>query len=94
MAGKTKVQLVPHALQRLGMRGVTKEQVEDTALNGTESPARDGRIQREKHFPYQKLWKGTWYAGVLIVAICEPTVGGVCLVVTVISKFTGKKKTA
>ncbi len=81
-----KVQIHPHAAQRIRERGATVGRVRETVASGTQSPAKFGRTMFRRVFPYGKTWHGKRYARQQIEAFATTIPGG-WLVVTVIVKY-------
>ena len=57
-----QVVLHPHAMARLGERGVREEEVKTAVLEGERVPAKFGRVGFRRYFQYGKLWRGKTYA--------------------------------
>jgi len=55
------IRLSRHASQNLPYRGVTEEEVVDAIRTAAWEPARLGRFQCRKDFPYGKVWNGIFY---------------------------------
>ena len=51
-----------YALVRIAERGATREEVEQTILDGDTFPARHGRTGFRYTFPFNALWNGRYYA--------------------------------
>lgn len=56
------VRLHPHALQRLGERGATAEEVRVTIVDGEPFPANFGRTGFRRNFAFGGAWRGRRYA--------------------------------
>jgi hypothetical protein len=56
------VRLHPHARQRLTERGATEAEVVATVEAGEQFPARFGRTGFRRNFPFEREWRGRWYA--------------------------------
>ena len=56
------VRLSTHARGYLARRGFTEAEVADTIATSPWRPARAGRFEATKEFPYNDLWNGTFYA--------------------------------
>ncbi len=80
------VRLHPHAVDRLGERGVEEAEVIATVQNGEEFPAKLGRMGFRRNFSYGKLWRGKLYATkqIEVYAVRE---GNDWVVITVIAKY-------
>ena len=50
-----------HARQMMVERGATKEEIEDTIRTSSWIPARLGRLECEKVFPFAASWRGKFY---------------------------------
>jgi len=58
MATKKPIRLSAHAMQQLGYRGATEEQVIDTIRSETWEPAEHGRFGCRKDFVFNSEWIG------------------------------------
>jgi hypothetical protein len=56
------VRLHPHAIQRLGERGATEQEVIATVLEGEAFPAKFGRTGFRRNFGFGRAWRGKTYA--------------------------------
>ena len=50
-----------HALDQLGDRGTSEEEVKQAIQEGEEIPAKKGRKAFRKNFPFGSQWKGKHY---------------------------------
>ncbi|MCU0839430.1 MAG: DUF4258 domain-containing protein [Rhodospirillales bacterium] len=57
-----RVELHPHARQRLAERGATEAEVLATIEGGERFPARFGRTGFRRNFPFEATWRGKAYA--------------------------------
>jgi hypothetical protein len=64
-----------HALDNMGDRGATREEVEQAVQLGERIPAKQGRSAFRKNFPYGAVWKGKRYETKQVMPIVaeEPT---------------------
>jgi len=81
-----KIQIHPHAAQRMRERGATTEQVRKTVAHGRPSRGKFGRTRFRKNFAFGKVWLGRRYANQQIDAFAAKITDG-WLVVTVIVKY-------
>jgi len=56
------VRLHPHAVQRLGERGATEEEVIATVMGGESFSANFARTGFRRNFAFDALWRGRHYA--------------------------------
>lgn len=63
-----------HALDNLGDRGATRDEVEDAIRLGEQIPAKERRIAFRKNFPFRSTWKGRPYETkqVMPIVVEEP----------------------
>ncbi len=80
------VELHPHAVGRLGERGVTEAEVIETVLTAERRSAKFERSAFRKTFVYDDIWRGRYYARKEVEAIAVDTPNGM-LVLTVIARF-------
>ena len=60
--GVTEDDFHGHLLERMSQRGVSKEEVEYTLIDGWEAADAKSETQGKTFvFPYQKEWEGRWY---------------------------------
>jgi hypothetical protein len=86
-AATTKpIRISDHARGYLVRRGFTEAEVEETIRTCSWQPAKGGRLEAIKDFPYQALWNGTFYATKRVrpIFVEEPTE---IVVVTVYTYF-------
>jgi hypothetical protein len=57
-----KIEIHPHARQRMRERGATVAHVREAVMKGTPSPAKYGRSIFTRTFPFGKTWNGKRYA--------------------------------
>ena len=81
------VRIHPHARQRLSERGATAAEVTSTVRGGVGKPAKFGRTEFVRRFPYDRAWLGQAYATKEVHAFAAPEGVGNWLVITVIVKF-------
>ena len=86
-----KVELHPHASERLAERGATEAEVRATVEAGEPFPAKLGRSGFRRNFPFDGTWRGRRYATkqVEVYAVQE---GGAWLVITVMTRYFGEKE--
>ena len=77
-----KIQIHPHAAQRIRERGATVARVREAVLLGQQSPAKFGRVVFRRVFDFGQRWNGQHYAKQQIDAFAT-TMNGGWLVVTV-----------
>jgi hypothetical protein len=58
---RKQIDIPDHALRQMRERGATAEEVIDAIRTSTWRPARDGRLQCRKTFPYRQRWRGRYY---------------------------------
>jgi hypothetical protein len=61
-AGDKTIRLSAHARGYLTRRGFTEGEVEETIRTAPWLPARGGRLEASKDFPYNDVWNGTFFA--------------------------------
>ena len=63
-----------HALDNLGDRGTTQDEVEEAIQWGEQIPAKQGRTAFRKNFPFHSTWKGRLYETkqVMPIVVEEP----------------------
>ncbi len=81
-----KIEIHPHAAQRIRERGATAGQVRETVTKGMRSAAKFGRAKFRRVFTFGKSWNGKRYAKQQIEAFAAIIPDG-WLVVTVIVKY-------
>ena len=81
-----KVELHPHAKQRIAERGATKKEVVQTVKSGETFPAKFGRTGFRLNFQYDKAWRGKKYSTKQVEAYAVQEQNR-WLVVTVIVKY-------
>ena len=81
-----RVELHPHARQRLVERGATEAEVAATIAGGERFPARFGRTGFRRNFPFGETWRGKAYVSkqVEVYAVEE---NERWLVITLLVKF-------
>jgi hypothetical protein len=80
------VRLHSHAIDRLGERGATEEEVVRTVLEGERFPAKFGRTGFRRNFGFDDVWRGKHYATKQIEAIAVEEEGD-WLVLTIVTKY-------
>jgi hypothetical protein len=80
------IHIHPHARSRLWERGATAARVRETVLHGRATPAKFGRTQFRRVFPFNSIWNGKRYNRQQIDAFAAKISNG-WLVVTVIVKY-------
>jgi len=80
------VRLHPHAQARLIERGATEEEVIATVVGGVTFPAKFGRTEFRRNFPFNAEWNGKVYTTKKVEAIAVQE-GEDWLVITVIVKY-------
>ena len=81
-----KIQIHPHAAQRIRERGATVAQVRETVTKGDQSVAKFGRMKFRRVFAFGRRWNGKPYARQQIETFAATMTDG-WLVVTVIVKY-------
>jgi hypothetical protein len=81
-----KIQIHPHAAQRIRERGATVRQVRETVANGKRSAAKFGRTKFRQVFAFGRRWNGKHYVKQQIEAFAATIPDG-WLVVTVVVKY-------
>jgi hypothetical protein len=56
------IRLSSHAQGYIGRRGFTIAEVEEAIRRGAWRPARGGRLETSRDFPYNQIWNGVLYA--------------------------------
>ncbi len=56
------IEFSPHALEKVADRGAQEREVVAAIRTGSPEPARKGRVQFRKNFPFNALWRGKQYA--------------------------------
>lgn len=56
-----RIQLHPHARDRMEERGATEQEVIETVQTGEPLPTRLGRIAFRRNFPYNAEWRDQVY---------------------------------
>jgi len=80
------VRIHSHARQRMRERGATAAEVRQTVEQGRATPAKFGRTQFRRVFPFKASWNGKYFARRQIDAVAAKIEGG-WVVVTVIVKY-------
>ena len=80
------VRLHPHALDRLGERGITQDEVIATVRGGSQFAARFARAGFRRNFAFNAAWRGRMYAVKQVEAYAIEEPDG-WLVITVIAKY-------
>ncbi len=81
-----KINIHPHAAQRMRERGATAARVRQTIRSGHRSPAKFGRIAFRQVFSFGRTWNGRRFAKQQI-DVFAATIPDGWLVVTVIVKY-------
>jgi len=81
-----QIRLHPHALERLAERGATAEEVLATVETGERFPAKFGRSEFRRNFPFGGWWRGRRYATKQVEAYAVEEEDG-WLVITVVVKY-------
>jgi len=81
-----KVTFHPHAAERLAERGATEAEVLATVTGGEQFTAKFGRTGFRRNLPFQKQWRGRFYATKQVTAFAVPEEDG-WLVITVIVRY-------
>jgi len=81
-----KVALHPHAAERLTERGATEAEVVATVTGGEQLTGKFGRTGFRRNLPFQKQWRGRFYATKQVTAFAVPEEDG-WLVITVIVRY-------
>ncbi len=81
-----KIELHPHAMQRISERKVTEKEVMETVTRGERFPAKFGRTGFRFNFNYNGTWRGKKYSVKQIEAYAVKE-DDRWLVITVMSKF-------
>jgi hypothetical protein len=85
-----KVDIHPHARQRLSERGATEAEVIATVGGGEQFPAKFGRIGFRRNFSFDGEWRGRQYGSKQVEAYAVRQ-GEDWLVITVIVKYFGQE---
>ena len=56
------IEFSPHALEKMADRGAQEHEVVAAVGTGRPEPARKGRTQFRKNFPFDAQWRGEHYA--------------------------------
>lgn len=67
--GMKEVLFSAHARERMRERGATEAEVLDAIETGERAPAREGRAEYRKVFPFHGLWQGRRYWEKEVVAV-------------------------
>ena len=81
-----RIELHPHARERLEERGATEAEVFETVVSGRQFSAKFGRMGFRKTFVYGKIWRNRLYASKDVEAIAVQTFSGL-LILTVITRY-------
>jgi hypothetical protein len=87
----TKVDIHPHARERMAERGATEAEVRTTVVSGERFPARFGRAGFRRNFPFDDTWRGHEYRVKQVEAYAVQEADG-WLVITVLVKYFGEKE--
>ena len=55
------IRIDPHALARMPLRGVSRNEVIEVLERGEEAEAHGDRMAKELVFPHEKTWAGRYY---------------------------------
>jgi hypothetical protein len=80
------VDIHPHAVGRAPERGISEDEIIQTVLAGSSSPAKFGRTSFRHTFAYGAVWRGRRYDNKEVEAIAVKTADG-WLVLTAISRY-------
>jgi hypothetical protein len=80
------VRFHPHALERMGERGATEDEVRATVQQGEQFPAKFGRTGFRRNFPFNDEWRGRSCRSKQIEAYAVRE-GADWLVITVITRY-------
>ena len=86
-----KVDIHPHARERMAERGATEAGVRATLEQGERFPARFGRSCFRRDFPFDHTWRGREYRVKQVEAYAVQEAQG-WLVITVLVKYFGEKE--
>lgn len=86
-----KIDLHPHAKDRLAERGATEAEVRATIETGEGFPAKLGRSGFRRNFPFEGTWRGRPYTTKQVEVYATEEAGG-WLVITVVTKYFGSKE--
>jgi hypothetical protein len=81
-----KIEIHPHAAQRMAERGITASEISETIETGESFEAKHGRKGFRKDFPCDRTWRGRRYATKQVEAFTASE-GDSCIVVTVMAKY-------
>jgi len=65
-----KVEIHPHALQRIGERGSSVDEVKETVLHGEKFSAKFGRTGFRKNFSFEGKWNNRMFRNKQIEVYC------------------------
>jgi hypothetical protein len=84
-----KINIIPHAQDRMDERDASEEEVKQTMLKGNRTPANRGRINFELSFIYNKVRNGTFYKNKTVKITAENInkTANEWKVITVLTKF-------
>lgn len=91
MRGTKPIVFSQHALDNMGDRGATREEVEQAIRFGEQIPAKRGRSAFRKNFAFHKEWKGKSYETKQVAAVAVEERGR-WVVVTVYVFFIGGER--
>ncbi len=81
------VRLHPHALERLGERGATEDEVRSTVEFGERFPAKFGRVGFRRNFVFSGVWRGRSYSTKQIEVYAVEEASEEWLVITIITRY-------
>ena len=81
-----KVNIHPHARERMRERGATEEETRKTVEEGEKFTAKFGRTGFRRNFNFEGVWKGRKYSTkqVEVYAVNEK---GILIVITILVKY-------
>lgn len=80
------VRFHPHALERMGERGATEEEVKATIEQGERFPAKFGRTGFRRNFTFDSQWRGEHYKVKQVEAYAVQE-GPEWLVITIMTRY-------
>lgn len=81
-----KIEIHPHARQRMKERGATENEIYGTVQFGEQTSASYGRTRFRRNWAYKNEWRGKYYE-TKQVEVFATHQNGYYLVITVITRF-------
>ena len=76
-----------HALESMAKRGASQEEVSQAIAEAVWAPARSGRFECAKDFPYNGDWHGKWYDTKQVVPVFKDEAGDTVLITVYVFYF-------